>query len=540
MSDHFRFPDTADWKRSDTWNPFVPLLEEVGEHVLRPLINGGLKVYDYMSPPKNHPSAKGSARARSAPKKPAPPRSKPTAPRRAKTPGKQARATMAPAAVNTRMARSSMRETRRNVYRSNEVVCEVLIPPAGVQPGFYPLLTTPVNPANTALFPKLARIAGLFEQYRGEITVVYEPISSTANQAIIGIFVDKDPSDAAPSSMAALLNNKYATAGAVWAPQRLHVDSRGRGILYTNSSLSVSTDSDVRLSQFGNLYVYLDYWNAAAAGTCVGYIRVESTFEFLNPKEPGPVSLVGTGVIAVTNTNAYAVPLRIDEAMGYAPAPVNFVGSTSFAASTATALGGPSIRVISPPSWPGIALRANETHYATIQVYNGNTATGTLYYGYVLFRAVDYSYLGSYGPGVTAPTAGQVYRTGYTIGPFTEAVVLVPATIWLGVSAINWVYNIALTPLDNSSVEATHAPLRDVMAYNLPGGYDALMAAIGPTTNAVVTVATDLDEAKEPAARARSAPARAATLPRVSQPRTPTIIEVEECDEPFIALSRRR
>jgi len=541
MNDHFRFPDTADWKRSETRNPFVPVLEEFGEHVLRPAIRAGLSVYDFFTNMSSKPKkpANDKPRARSATPKAArstsardkaatkrhtaknramrsrsAPRARPTT--------KSRSGLTAPAAVSGRAARSHLKPIGGNRYSTRECLCEVLVPNPGALVGFYKLVESPLNPGNPALFPKLSRVAQLYEQYKMRLRVSFQPIAPTSAQAILGLFVDKDPADAAPSSMAALLNNKYSCAGAVWSPMSIDVDSSGRGTLYTSSTMTVSTDSDARLSQFGNLYAYLDYWNNSVAGTCLGYVWLDAEVEFLNPKEAGPDAFSFHAPITTALVNYVALPFVVDESFGYSPVPIALVGNTTPATCTASPLGGTAIRQISPPQWPGVSLRANSTHYLSLFVAGGLTvATGTIYAGMIYFRADNYTYLGSSTFSVVAPTNGQSYAASFAVS-YPTAYIAVPIATWGTSSNSSWSLSGAFTPWSLDNVDLKALPTRAEMStttYNLPQAYDQLMAVLNPALVAQVTVHTDAlgpadaEEKPLPAPVARlAAPSRAPSV----------------------------
>lgn len=176
------------------------------------------------------------------------------------------------------------------IVRHREFVSDI-VRPAGA--GFQLALSVPVQPGDINAFPWLSRIANNYETYVFE-NLSYEICTSTAtsSEGSLGMMVDYDCTDQAPTSKVEAMAAAGSVRSPVWKPsirltcakQYLHKLKER----YTRVGSSFSGDK--KMYDTGMLYVYT--YNAAPVTAYeVGDLYVEYTVRLSTPQMPQLSSL---------------------------------------------------------------------------------------------------------------------------------------------------------------------------------------------------------------------------------------------------------
>lgn len=173
----------------------------------------------------------------------------------------------------------------------------------------------PINPLNPSMFPKLAAMAALFEQWRltprgRGLHLRYCPSCPTSRAGIVGAMIETDASDTAlPSSIFALQQEEHSFSGALYSSHSCNLPPRqdAEKWYYTQSSLS-STLGD-RTAFDGKIRIYTDSSVSGDNQLFSGYVQLDYDIEMQVFRPP-----TSTG-FSIVNQDDVTLTTNVDTAL---------------------------------------------------------------------------------------------------------------------------------------------------------------------------------------------------------------------------------
>lgn len=161
-----------------------------------------------------------------------------------------------------------------------------------------------VNPGLSSVFPWLARIASNYETYHiHKLDYHYESESPTTMSGFVGIGVDYDASDPAPSSKPEFMNLKNAQRANTWQSFKFPLDvpsAHGMGKrLYVRTG-PLAANLDIKTYDAGSFYLCIGGQTSSANA---GELYAEYDIELFDPQALAPLS----SSVSTLESDAYSV-----------------------------------------------------------------------------------------------------------------------------------------------------------------------------------------------------------------------------------------
>lgn len=164
----------------------------------------------------------------------------------------------------------------------------------------YAAASYPCNPGVASMFPWLSQVAARYETYKfRRVQFEYHTRAATSQVGTVGLVFDFDAADAAPANQMVALGYHDKVADSPWKDTCLMLDlTQGDRlpIRYTRVG-SITTQSDIKTYDIGNLHVFVD---GVAASTNLGLLEVKYVVDLYTPQVQNPVGglFVGTGTMS--------------------------------------------------------------------------------------------------------------------------------------------------------------------------------------------------------------------------------------------------
>lgn len=301
----------------------------------------------------------------------------------------------------------------------------------------------PINPGNRALFPWLSGIATRFEAYRfNNLSVIYEPGSSTDNDGWVMAAIDFDVVDAPPSSKIQMLSYDGARACQPWSalayncmPYNMHKLPQ----YYVAEQPVAPKGTDAKTYFVGNLFLATQNASDPFVG---GSLFVQYDIDLITPQLnsfSGNQSWIGSWIEAAGNT-PYLPITTILEGGNLA---ISIDGLTDNFTMTNSVFDGGLHEVLIPA--PGAYL-------ITISCVNTGQNPN------VTINTTDPPPFGVFQPSIFVLDDTQA---GGNVATYTAVLVSTNGPVWFKLSFAGDVAseafsaNIAVTPLDDASLEAS-------------------------------------------------------------------------------------
>lgn len=161
--------------------------------------------------------------------------------------------------------------------------CEVIAQVASTS-NFTVFRQSALNPGNPNLAPRLQAMALMFEKYRFlKFGIEYHPGCPTVQSGAVGIMVDFDPTDPAPSSLVTLAQNECAAVGTVAFPLRVSATFNSNDPWYYVTSMASpnNTNAVQQWEHQGRMFICTDQAASSSNALFAGYLSISYEIEFL-------------------------------------------------------------------------------------------------------------------------------------------------------------------------------------------------------------------------------------------------------------------
>jgi hypothetical protein len=121
------------------------------------------------------------------------------------------------------------------------------------------MVALPLNPGDGKTFPWLSLMANNYDRWEPvRMSVSYEPFVATTVSGTVSAFIDYDPTDAAPTNKAAMLNSMGAKRSPVWSNFAINMarsEIKHDKHLFTRVPAREVFDGNLRLTDAGTIFV---------------------------------------------------------------------------------------------------------------------------------------------------------------------------------------------------------------------------------------------------------------------------------------------
>lgn len=206
----------------------------------------------------------------------------PSSTKRIETNAMEVRAGALPAAKSVIMRRTQGAQRQMTTGLCHTLIAELGTNATGLV--FAQLFSEPINPGNTRLFPRVARIADINERwYPRVMRVKYRPTCPTTTGGFVAIYLDPDPLDVADTNMESVMENKYSVGFTPYSSASLNLIGPEMRRWYFTAGGNLASNATDRQNFYGNLRVVCE---RVAANTTLGVLEIEYDMVFADQKPP--------------------------------------------------------------------------------------------------------------------------------------------------------------------------------------------------------------------------------------------------------------